>query len=95
MVLHSDPGVNLLMFSNLVKKDSGKKFVVSIWECVVWLLWEWRNAKVFRGEELSFDKVVEEIKARLWSWISTKVPRCHILSFADWIDNTLMILNNC
>ncbi|KAL8479384.1 hypothetical protein ACS0TY_026309 [Phlomoides rotata] len=76
--------INLLHFCNFFRGKRGKIVAVSVWECVVWLLWKWRNAKVFRAEELRVNKVMEEVKARLWSWLVVKDPRSRTFVFADW-----------
>lgn len=63
--LSSNPLVNLLHFSRLLKGRRGKLFGVCVWECVVWVLWKARNAKTFGGEQTTREKLLADIKANV------------------------------
>ncbi|KAL8498902.1 hypothetical protein ACS0TY_022029 [Phlomoides rotata] len=65
---------------------------VCIWEGIVWTLWKWRNARIFKGTEVLSDKVIDEIKVRLWSWIGTKDTRWNQFSFEEWRKNLRSVL---
>ncbi|KAL8477969.1 hypothetical protein ACS0TY_030029 [Phlomoides rotata] len=91
-ILSSIPSTNLLHFSNFFRGKRGKNAAVCVWECVVWSLWKWRNAKVFRAGECRVSKVVEDVKARLWSWLVVKDIRCTKFIFADWSANPRLVL---
>ncbi|XP_058727023.1 uncharacterized protein LOC131598440 [Vicia villosa] len=41
-----------------------------IWAAGVWCIWRGRNNKVFRGEEIQMQKLVEE--AKIWRWLKLK-----------------------
>ncbi|KAL8550447.1 hypothetical protein ACS0TY_009035 [Phlomoides rotata] len=66
-MLHLNPCLNLLAHSSVFKGKNSRHKVITIWLCVVWLLWKQRNAIIFEGVEFSIDKTVDELKARLWS----------------------------
>lgn len=68
-------GVTIVLHSfsfSSIKGKNGKHVAIAIWQCVVWLLWKWRNALIFEGIAFSVDKIVKELKSRLWSWFSVK-----------------------
>lgn len=88
----SDTSMNLLLFSSFFRSSNGKKFAVSIWECVVWSLWKLRNARIFRNEEINGDKLLKEIKTRLWSWFANKEPRLQLFTYSHWICNPRMLI---
>ncbi|KAL8538534.1 hypothetical protein ACS0TY_000522 [Phlomoides rotata] len=92
-VLSSDPTINLLYFSKLLRGKRGKTAVVCIWECVAWTLWKWRNNVVFRNAEVSVGKVMDDIISRLWSWLVVKDSRCNNFIFEDWRANPRMVLD--
>ncbi|KAL8531608.1 hypothetical protein ACS0TY_008271 [Phlomoides rotata] len=81
-VLSSNPSINLFQFSRFWRGKRGRKVTVSIWECVVWILWKGRNAKTFRNEVELRSKMVEEIKSRTWAWLVNKDPRCSRITFS-------------
>ncbi|XP_058751352.1 uncharacterized protein LOC131624431 [Vicia villosa] len=43
-----------------------------IWAAGVWCIWRGRNNKVFRGEEIQMEKLVEEAKILAWRWLKLK-----------------------
>ncbi|KAL8476037.1 hypothetical protein ACS0TY_028632 [Phlomoides rotata] len=82
-VLPSNPTMNQLHFSSFLRGRRGRIDVVCVWEGIVWTLWKWRNSKFFKGIEVSVNKIVDEIKARLWSWIGIKGTRWNNFGFED------------
>ncbi|KAL8552555.1 hypothetical protein ACS0TY_001300 [Phlomoides rotata] len=83
-VLSSNPSTNLLHFSSIFRGRMGKLAAISIWECIVWLLWKSRNALVFHQQQQVRDKIVEEVKIRTWSWFSEKLNFSSSFCFEDW-----------
>lgn len=84
VVLSSNPSINLLMFSRLFKGRRGKLFGVCVWECVLWIIWRARNTKIFRGEQMTVNNIVEEVKSNIWSWINNRLGNGSTGRFADW-----------
>ncbi|KAL8535673.1 hypothetical protein ACS0TY_011345 [Phlomoides rotata] len=48
--LHSKPWMNLLSQCYLFKWKRGRQNAISIWLCVVWMIWKYRNAFIFFHE---------------------------------------------
>ncbi|KAL8515929.1 hypothetical protein ACS0TY_014580 [Phlomoides rotata] len=71
-VLSSNPSTNLLHFSRILRGRKERVIAVSIWECIIWIIWKARNANIFRSERAVMDKLLTEIKIRSWSWIQAK-----------------------
>ncbi|KAL8515049.1 hypothetical protein ACS0TY_013943 [Phlomoides rotata] len=65
MAIHPSTITNLLSFDNILPGKHGKRFVACIWLGVVWLIWKWRNTIMFKNENFSAPKFIEELKARL------------------------------
>ncbi|KAL8522493.1 hypothetical protein ACS0TY_012601 [Phlomoides rotata] len=84
-VLPSNPSTNLLSFSRLFRGNQRRWVAVSIWECVVWLIWKTRNDLVFQHKRNECDKILEELKYRTWSWFQERMGGRENLCFEDWI----------
>ncbi|KAL8552774.1 hypothetical protein ACS0TY_001455 [Phlomoides rotata] len=93
MVMQCKPSLNLIAHCGAFRGKKGKIFSVSVWSCVVWVIWKLRNDVIFNNVEVCFDKVVEEIKARIWSWFVTKDFGCMRFSFNDWLANPRLVLS--
>lgn len=81
--LPSKPAMSLLQFRGLFKCKERRSFGVCVWECVVWLLWKARNAKTFRNEVVSCDKLLAEVKVHVCSWVRSRSDVCISGSFKD------------
>ncbi|XP_057775571.1 uncharacterized protein LOC130994545 [Salvia miltiorrhiza] len=46
---------------------NSRKFLMALWVCTIWLIWEKRNDSRFEGKAWDTEKLVLEIKGRLWS----------------------------
>ncbi|KAL8525193.1 hypothetical protein ACS0TY_014713 [Phlomoides rotata] len=71
----------------------GKQISVSIWQCLVWILWKVRNAFVFRNEEFVADNIVMELKTRTWSWFRAREVLMKFSAFEQWERNPRLVLN--
>lgn len=39
------------------------KYACSIWICIGWVIWKWRNDHIFRSEAVVLDAIVDKIKS--------------------------------
>lgn len=65
----------------------------SIWVCVVWTIWLWRNDAVFRSREADVCSMFELIKWRTWIWIKSKLKGFDN-SFFEWTTQPLLCLQS-
>jgi hypothetical protein len=63
-----------------------------IWHTTIWVLWNRRNEKIFKGRNFEVDELVEEIKVLSWRWMLERLhnPPC---LFYEWIWNPRFCLN--
>ena len=54
-----------------------------IWHTTIWVLWKWRNEKVFKGLTCEVDVLVEEIKVLSWRWMLERMHTSSCL-FYEW-----------
>lgn len=47
----------------------------------------------FLRQDISVEKVVDKLKARLWSWCSVKIAFNNCFSYNDWLMNPKLILD--
>lgn len=82
---HNNPLPHLLSHGDSLSGKYGCLYATTFWSCVVWMLWTWRNARIFKGEAIVLDIIVEDIKSRLWSWFSVKSNTVCNFSYSDWL----------
>lgn len=78
-------------FSNLLGRGKHKARLGSLWICTIWVLWKWRNAVLFEGQQWDFKRVEEEIKRRFWSWCRVHGDADPNISYNAWSRNSLYI----
>ena len=57
-----------------------------IWHTTIWVLWNRRNDKIFKGRNFEVEELVEEIKVLSWRWMLERLPTLTCL-FYEWIWN--------
>jgi len=62
-----------------------------IWFTTSWVLWKERNNRIFRGEESTTLKVLENIKILSFWWHKAKFT-AFPYQFHDWCQNPLLCL---
>ncbi|KAL8542626.1 hypothetical protein ACS0TY_003489 [Phlomoides rotata] len=91
-VLSSRPSTNLLHFSRLLRGKKGKEILVSIWDCIIWIIWKTRNEFVFQQVQFSKNKFIEELQARVWGWINEKYINSSVADYIVWIQEPMKIM---
>lgn len=86
-----DVGAHRETFSYLLGKGKLKRKLDGLWTCVVWVIWRWRNAKLFQGLEWDLRRIENEIKCRFWSWCVVKDEADLCMSFITWATKNLVV----
>ncbi|XP_057793009.1 uncharacterized protein LOC131009611 [Salvia miltiorrhiza] len=81
--LHIRAKDHLLAFSNLGSK-ADNFLLTSVWICVIWSVWNWRNEGKFNKDIWSKDKILAEIKTRVWGWKSAFSLTTSSPDFRSW-----------
>lgn len=81
---------HFVQFSSLLGRGKFRKRLGSLWICVVWVLWRWRNAVIFDHKEWDLRRIEEEIKCRFWSWCVVRREVETNLSFEVWNKNPFL-----
>ncbi|GLT36475.1 hypothetical protein SLA2020_108500 [Shorea laevis] len=64
-------------------KVIGKELASCIFLVTSWYVWYWRNCRVFKGNVVQRDDLVEMIQAKTFFWIKNYLQGC-VFSLVDW-----------
>lgn len=54
---------HFIQCSGMLRVVNGKGFAITVWICVVWVLWKWRNKIIFEEGKWDSKLIVDELKA--------------------------------
>lgn len=63
---------HLLNFSDLLGGRRWRKRLGGLWVCTIWVIWKWRNERLFANKPWDMNRILEEIKCRFWSWCAVR-----------------------
>lgn len=85
MVMHINPSIHFLQFSEALGRKKLRKVAFFIWVGSVWSLWNLRNDVLFNNGSVAIDKVISILKIRLWHWICCREISMNSLNISSWL----------
>ncbi|KAL2618407.1 hypothetical protein AAZV13_08G243800 [Glycine max] len=87
-----DPKNHFLQFTQWNSKDSTNKAWEFLWLALSFSIWYHRNAKIFKNQQFSPEKVMDDALFHTWSWIKC-VEKDFQMHFNFWSSNLKDVLS--
>ena len=66
--------------------EKKKKVIEAVCLTTIWILWKFRNAFIFKNQELRKEYIVDSIKEFAFLWICNRRKKS-VYSWIDWLKN--------
>lgn len=87
MVPHVKPSLHFMQHDSMLGDTRNRMVAATIWTTVIWEIWNVRNNRVFKGEEIKVYNMFASVKAKVWSWLVGKNKLSGQVSFREWSIN--------